>query len=104
MNSSEALTKPQSSSTHKTRTLSPLLRVGISTLIILGLWQLVVWRFEMPSFILPAPVEVFNKLIERYDVLLKHTWGNSARDPSGAATWLIDGIVLRTSNVVIRTA
>ena len=74
MNSSETLTKPRSSSTHKTRALSPLLRVGISSLIILGLWQLVVVAFEMPSFILPAPVEVFNKLIERHDVLLKHTW------------------------------
>ena len=74
MHSSEALTKPQSVSNHKDRSMSPLLRVVISTAIILGLWQLVVVVFEMPSFILPAPIEVFNKLIERYDVLLKHTW------------------------------
>ena len=74
MHSSEALTKPQSVLNHKNRSMSPLLRVVISTAIILGLWQLVVVVFEMPSFILPAPMEVFNKLIARYDVLLKHTW------------------------------
>lgn len=45
MNSSETLTEPQSFSTHNTKTLSPLLRVVISTLIILGLWQLVVVAF-----------------------------------------------------------
>ena len=73
MHSSQALNTPQSVLDHKNRSMSPLLRVVISTAIILGLWQLVVVVFEMPSFILPAPMEVFNKLIERYDVLLKHT-------------------------------
>ncbi len=49
-------------------------RALISVAVILGLWQLIVMVFAMPSFILPAPLEVFNKLITRHDVLLKHTW------------------------------
>ncbi|MCK6264419.1 ABC transporter permease [Vibrio sp. ZSDE26] len=58
----------------KERVTHPALRLTISAAFILGLWQLVVVVFDMPSFILPAPMEVFQKLIERHDVLMKHTW------------------------------
>ncbi|MDR9826826.1 ABC transporter permease [Vibrio sp. FNV 38] len=47
-------------------------RLVVTVLIILGLWQASVVLFELPSFILPAPIEVLKKLIERQDVLLKH--------------------------------
>ena len=60
--------------TTRPRQMNPVMRLLISSAVILGLWQMVVVIFEMPSFILPAPAEVFLKLIERYDVLLKHTW------------------------------
>nr|WP_239502627.1 ABC transporter permease [Vibrio astriarenae] len=52
----------------------PALRLLVTTLIIFGLWQGVVVVFEMPSFILPAPVDVMQRLITRYDVLLHHSW------------------------------
>ena len=39
----------------------PVMRLLISSAVILGLWQMVVVIFEMPSFILPAPAEVFLK-------------------------------------------
>ncbi len=58
----------------KERVTHPALRLVISTAVILGLWQLIVVAFTMPSFILPAPVDVLNRLISRYDVLLAHTW------------------------------
>ncbi|MFA0522967.1 ABC transporter permease [Vibrio sp. 10N.222.52.C3] len=61
-------------STERPRQMNPVMRLLISSAVILGLWQMVVVIFEMPSFILPTPAEVFLKLIERYDVLLKHTW------------------------------
>ncbi|MFA0349761.1 ABC transporter permease, partial [Vibrio sp. 10N.222.55.C6] len=57
--------------TTRHRQMNPVVRLLISSAVILGLWQLVVVIFEMPSFILPTPAEVFLKLIERYDVLLK---------------------------------
>lgn len=56
------------------RITHPALRLVISTAVILGLWQLIVVAFNMPSFILPAPVDVLNRLLSRYDVLLVHTW------------------------------
>ncbi|MDX2321874.1 MAG: ABC transporter permease [Moritella sp.] len=53
--------------------ISPILRIIISTLVIIGLWQSIVIVFALPSFILPTPWAVFERLIERHDVLLKHT-------------------------------
>lgn len=64
----------QNDHSHQTRFASPIVRVLISALVIIGLWQAVVVMFEMPSFILPAPFEVFERLIQRHEVLLKHTW------------------------------
>ncbi|MGF1755610.1 ABC transporter permease [Vibrio makurazakiensis] len=58
----------------KERASHPAARIVISILVIIGIWQSVVVIFEMPSFILPAPLEVFERLIQRYDVLAKHTW------------------------------
>jgi putative hydroxymethylpyrimidine transport system permease protein len=51
-----------------------LLRVIISASVMIGLWQAIVVIFDMPAFILPAPFDVFERLIQRQDVLLKHTW------------------------------
>lgn len=59
---------------NKKRETPPALRITISIAVILGLWQLVVMVFNMPSFILPAPIEVLSKLFSRYDVLIKHSW------------------------------
>lgn len=52
----------------------PVLRLIFSALIILGLWQLIVVAFDMPSFILPAPLDVLHTMLNRYPVLLKHSW------------------------------
>ncbi|WP_425413890.1 ABC transporter permease [Psychromonas hadalis] len=52
----------------------PVLRLIISATVIISLWQAIVVIFEMPSFILPSPFSVFDKLIERAPVLLKHSW------------------------------
>ncbi|MDE1513540.1 MULTISPECIES: ABC transporter permease [Vibrio] len=52
----------------------PILRLVITTAVILGLWQLVVMAFNIPSFILPAPLDVLQRLLARYPVLLAHTW------------------------------
>jgi len=50
-----------------------LLRLTMSFLIIIGVWQAIVMIFELPSFILPAPLSVFERLIERHDVLFRHS-------------------------------
>ena len=52
----------------------PLIRMLVSALVIIGLWQAVVVIFEMPSFILPSPFDVIDRLVHRHQVLLKHSW------------------------------
>jgi putative hydroxymethylpyrimidine transport system permease protein len=52
----------------------PLLRIVISATVVIALWQAIVIVFEMPSFILPSPFDVFEKLIQRYQILLRHSW------------------------------
>ena len=50
-----------------------LLHILLSFGVIIGLWQAVVVLFAMPPFILPGPMAVFSKLIDRHDVLWQHT-------------------------------
>ncbi|WP_299012987.1 ABC transporter permease [uncultured Photobacterium sp.] len=49
-----------------------MLRILISGSGMLALWQVAIVLFELPSFILPGPVAVFSKLVERYDILWIH--------------------------------
>jgi len=69
-----AIVRLSGQKTHRKTLIKPLLRIIVSSMVILGLWQSVVVVFDMPTFILPAPVEVFEKLVQRYDILLKHTF------------------------------
>lgn len=77
----------------KERVTHPALRLLITVVVILGLWQLVVVMFDMPSFILPAPVDVLDKLVTRYDVLLKHTWVTAQEILLGLALGLSMGLL-----------
>ncbi|KHT61865.1 ABC transporter permease [Photobacterium gaetbulicola] len=51
----------------------PITRFVTSMAIILGVWQACVVLFDLPPFILPGPVAVLSKLVERADVLWHHT-------------------------------
>ncbi|OBT09430.1 ABC transporter permease [Vibrio sp. UCD-FRSSP16_10] len=52
---------------------SHVFRLIVSCLVVLGLWQATVMFFDLPSFILPEPIAVFERLGSRSDVLLQHT-------------------------------
>ncbi|WP_315973195.1 ABC transporter permease [Vibrio rarus] len=52
---------------------SHVIRLLISCLVVLGVWQGAVTVFDLPSFILPEPISVFARLGSRSDVLLQHT-------------------------------
>ncbi|WP_284205529.1 ABC transporter permease [Psychromonas marina] len=54
--------------------MKSLLRIFISAVTLIVLWQSIVLFFALPSFILPSPAAVFNKLLERYDILFYHSW------------------------------
>jgi putative hydroxymethylpyrimidine transport system permease protein len=72
---------------------NPLMRMMVSTAVILGLWQGLVIGLELPSFILPSPFEVFEKLIDRHDVLLRHSWVTAQEILLGLLLGLTMGLV-----------
>ncbi|MGB1238243.1 MAG: ABC transporter permease [Pseudomonadales bacterium] len=54
-------------------TLSFAVRLSVTALVLLGLWQAVVSLFEMPPFILPGPGLVATKLLASYELLFRHS-------------------------------
>ena len=71
----------------------PLVRILVSSLVIIGSWQALVVGLEMPSFILPSPFEVFAKLVERHQVLLKHSWVTAQEIVLGLLLGLTIGLI-----------
>ena len=51
-----------------------LLRLAITVAVLLGVWQGLILLFDLQPFILPTPMAVLERLIQRYDVLLYHGW------------------------------
>ncbi|RBW46441.1 ABC transporter permease [Psychromonas sp. B3M02] len=56
------------------KVLQNSLRIIFTLLMLLVFWQASVLIFKLPSFILPEPLSVFERLISRLDILLKHSW------------------------------
>ncbi len=42
--------------------------------ILVGGWQLAVWAFDTPAYILPGPIDVIEKLIEKFGTLAASWW------------------------------
>lgn len=77
----------------KDRVIHPTLRLTVSTLVILALWQVIVMVFKLPSFILPTPIDVLTRLYFRYDVLLAHTWVTAQEILLGLTLGLLMGLL-----------
>nr|WP_237486289.1 ABC transporter permease [Vibrio hippocampi] len=71
----------------------PAARVAVTVVIIFSAWQLIVVLFDMPSFILPAPMDVLNKLVDRHEVLLRHTWVTAQEIVLGLLLGLSMGLI-----------
>lgn len=54
------------------RSVAALSMVARGATAVLILWQAVVWLFEPPRYMLPAPAEVLSVFVERHDFLLRH--------------------------------
>jgi len=62
--------------------------------LVLAAWELAVWGFNLPHYILPAPSEIVKVLIERWDVFLRHTGVTVAEAVAGAVLGIALGIAL----------
>lgn len=50
-----------------------LLKVGLLSLLLIGLWQAVVTLFALPNYLLPPPAKVFDQLGSHYALLWQHS-------------------------------
>ncbi|WP_025899131.1 ABC transporter permease [Sneathiella glossodoripedis] len=64
---------------------------------LLGLWALIVWLTDLPKFILPAPLQVLQKFVQRYPVILD----NAATTLLEIILGLCFGILLGMSTALI---
>ncbi|MCM0148876.1 ABC transporter permease [Photobacterium galatheae] len=71
----------------------PIARLTITLCILTLGWQAVVTIFQLPSFILPEPLGVLHKLIQRHDVLLRHAWITTSEIILGLLTGLGFGLM-----------
>jgi len=46
--------------------------VGI--LLLLGIWEVAVRAFKLPSYLLPAPSEIAQMIIQKFPLLMEHSW------------------------------
>lgn len=81
------------SKSNKNMSLPAWIRALISFIFIIALWQAVVSLFNMPSFILPSPIAVFNKLIMRSGMLWEHTKTTSLEVILGLGLGLLMGLI-----------
>ncbi len=49
-----------------------LLRITITLAGLIGFWALITWTTDLPKFILPNPLQVFVRFVDRYDTLAFH--------------------------------
>jgi len=54
--------------------LHSVLRGIIIVVVLLAIWQGSIFLFNLPSFILPTPMSVLERLWVRHDVLIQHSW------------------------------
>jgi NitT/TauT family transport system permease protein len=46
----------------------------LGILILLGIWEIAVRILELPSYLLPAPSEIARVMVERFQLILEHSW------------------------------
>jgi len=61
-------------SNHRHKVIPSLLRTLLMFIGLIIIWQVLIEFFKIPSFILPEPLSVFERLISRSDVLFRHSW------------------------------
>lgn len=72
--------------------MKALIRITFSAFIIITIWHCIVIVFSLPSFILPTPYAVFDKLIQRHDVLFEHSLVTAQEIILGLALGLTMGL------------
>lgn len=63
-------------------------------IVILGLWQLSVWWFNLKPFLVPSPIRVATAAVSTFDILTAATRVSAAAALSGFTASLVTGVVI----------
>lgn len=71
--------------------LAPATVISIAILVF---WQIIVVVLKIPEAILPTPTRIFDVMVERYDLLLQHTWPTALQCIYGFLLAVVVGVGL----------
>ena len=73
------------------RTVANALGVFVALLV---LWQLILWMFHVPRFMLPSPWAVARAVVARFPSLLESTWITAEESLGGLIASIIVGVIV----------
>ena len=81
-----------------------LVRILISAVFLVALWQVLVTVTAVPFFIFPGPARVFTALVERADLLLANAWVTAVEIVLGLAIGVAIGVASAITLLVFGSA
>ena len=78
-----------------------VLKVGITLIVLVVIWEIACRAFQVPSYLVPAPSAIAEKLYEKRDLYLGHTWVTLYETLAGFALAVMIGVVAAALIVVI---
>jgi NitT/TauT family transport system permease protein len=78
-----------------------VLKVGITLIVLVVIWEIACRAFQVPSYLVPAPSAIAKKLYEKRDLYLGHTWVTLYETIAGFALAVLIGVVAAALIVVV---
>lgn len=78
-----------------------ILKVGLTLVVLVVLWEIACRVFEVPSYLVPAPSAIASRLYEKRGLYLSHTWVTLYETLAGFALAVVIGVVAAALIVVI---
>ena len=78
-----------------------VLKVAITLIVLVVIWEIACRAFQVPSYLVPAPSAIAEKLYEKRDLYLGHTWVTLYETLAGFALAVVIGVVAAALIVVV---
>jgi NitT/TauT family transport system permease protein len=78
-----------------------VLKVGLTLLVLVVLWEVACRTFQVPSFLVPAPSAIGAKLYEKRNLYFGHTWITLYETVAGFALAVATGVIAAALIVVV---
>jgi NitT/TauT family transport system permease protein len=78
-----------------------VLKVGLTLIVLVVVWEIACRTFQVPSYLVPAPSAIGAKLYEKRDLYLGHTWITLYETVAGFALAVVTGVIAAALIVVV---